>query len=107
MQREKEIKAKQDAERGYAKSESESESADSSEEEDEVGLAQVHANIDSITKTPRATTFKLADFLIINYEEGLGRIEMPWRTEQKEKAKKEAPVTKVHEKKNFKGINES
>jgi len=39
MQREKEIKAKQDAERGYEKSESESESADSSEEEDEVGLA--------------------------------------------------------------------
>lgn len=32
---------------------------------------------------------------------------MPWRTEQKEKAKKEAPVTKVHDKKNFKGINES
>jgi len=39
MQREKEIKAKQDAERGCVKSESESESTDSSEEEDEVGLA--------------------------------------------------------------------
>jgi len=37
----------------------------------------------------------------------MDRIEMPWRTEQKDKAKKEAPVTKVHDKKNYKGINES
>jgi hypothetical protein len=107
MQREREIKAKLDAERGYNKSESEYESTDSSDEEEQVGLAQVHANIDSLTKTPRATTSKSADFLIIIYEEGMDRIEMPWRTEQKEKAKKEAPVTKVHDKKNFKGINES
>jgi hypothetical protein len=37
----------------------------------------------------------------------MDRIEMPWRTEQKDKAKKEAPVTKVHDKRNYKGINES
>ena len=32
---------------------------------------------------------------------------MPWLKEAKIVAKKEAPVTKTHEKKNFKGINES
>ncbi len=40
------------------------------------------------------------------YEEG-GRIELPWYTQEKLKAKKEAPVAKVHEKRNFKGIHES
>lgn len=50
---------------------------------------------------------KNQEFLVIVYEEGMDRVEMPSLKEQRMKAKKEAPVSKVHEKKNFKGINES
>ena len=103
----KERKALEQPERGPEKTESESESSDSSEEEEDIGVSLAHANIDAITKTPRATTFKLPDFLIINYEKGMDRIEMPWRTEQKVRDKKEAPVAKVRDKRNYKGINES
>ncbi len=56
--------------------------------------------------TPKSSSHLIADFLKLSYEEG-GRIELPWYTQEKLKAKKEAPVAKVHEKRNFKGIHES
>lgn len=62
--------------------------------------------MDAIVTTPRTGHYRVADFLKLSYEEG-GKIEMPWYTAAKILAKKEAPVTKVHEKKNFKGLHES
>lgn len=47
------------------------------------------------------------EFYKIHYEKGKERIEMPWYTAEKALIKKEAPVSKVHEKKNFKGLQES
>lgn len=57
-------------------------------------------------KTPRPDV-RLLEFNKIEYEEGQSRIEMPWYTAQKALIKKEAPVSKVHDKKNFKGLAES
>ena len=65
------------------------------------------ADIDAIVTTPRPNSHKVFDYLKIIYEEGQQRIEMPWYTAQKIQTKKEAPVSKVHEKKNFKGLHES
>ena len=82
-------------------------SEDSSEEEENVDyFTQANADVDAIVTTPRSQSFRLAEYLRFGYEEG-GRIEMPWYTAQKVLAKKEAPVSKVHEKKNFKGLHES
>jgi len=47
------------------------------------------------------------DFLRIAYEEGTGRLETPEYAANKLRAKQEAPVAKTHEKKNFKGIQQS
>lgn len=109
MQRDKERKAKEEALKKPGQSEDEYEESESSSDEDQIdnGISQCHADVDAITVTPRATSFKNADFLVIVYEEGMDRVEMPSLKEQKMRAKKEAPVSKVHEKKNFKGINES
>lgn len=68
--------------------------------------AQANADIDSIVITPRNQSKLVQDFIKLAYEEG-GRIELPWYTQEKLKAKQEAPVAKVHEKKNFKGIAQS
>ena len=109
----KERKAKEQADKpkvagGDAENSDLEESTESSDEDqDEEANAQSHADIDAIVNTPRSSSFKVADYLIIGYEEGLGRIEMPWYTEQKIKTKKEAPVNRTHEKKNFKGLHES
>ena len=64
-------------------------------------------DIDSIVNTPRSryTTTDL-EFPLLEYEEG-GKIEMPWYTEAKKLQRKQAPVNKAHEKRNFKGIQES
>ena len=107
MQIDKERKAKEAAERGQQYNSDDYEESTDSDSEEEQGVSSIIADIEAIVNTPRAPQLKLKRDLKIMYEEGMDRIEMPWRTEQKLKAKKEAPVNKVHDKKNFKGINES
>ena len=70
--------------------------------------------MDAIVTTPRKALIKLEDFLRVVYEEGSGPIELPEYTARKLRAKqeasiifKEAPVTKTHEKRNFKGIHQN
>ena len=108
MQRDKEKAAKeQAAQKAIDQPESEEEvSSDSSEEEDGDYFTQANADVDAIVTTPKTAKYHVADFLKLSYEEG-GRIEMPWYTAAKILAKKEAPVSKVHDKKNFKGLHES
>ena len=66
----------------------------------------MNADVDSITTTPKSSSHRVLDFLRLGYEEG-GRIEMLWYTAEKRLIKKEAPVTKTHEKRNYKGLHES
>jgi len=65
------------------------------------------ADVDAIVTTPRKALIKLEDFLRVVYEEGSGPIELPEYTARKLRAKQEAPVTKTHEKRNFKGIHQN
>lgn len=84
-------------------SEDESRSTHSSEEDQFVDLDQAMADIDAIEITPKSSSHRVFDFLKFEYE-ATGRIELPWYIEAKKTAKREAPVKKTHEKRDYKGL---
>ena len=64
------------------------------------------ADIDAIVVTPKSSSHRVFDYLKLEYET-TGRIELPWYIEAKKTAKREAPVKKTHEKRDYKGLQKT